>query len=158
MNREERFRYYASREWALLKERVKARSGGICERCGNSPHYATHHLTYVRFGHESLEDLQGVCDPCHEFLSGKSSFDPRISALLIHRFCRVGLKEQSRLQAEEQYRWEAEEQCKAEAEEQQMEEDFYNSRAEELHDSQVASELNLFEVYPGDYGRYGATE
>jgi len=67
MNREERFRYYASREWALLKEHVRERSGGICERCKVNSHQATHHLTYARFGYERLDDLLGVCDPCHEF-------------------------------------------------------------------------------------------
>lgn len=68
--------YLASREWALLKNAVKERSGGICERCGLAPHQQTHHLTYERLGKESLEDLQGVCSSCHEFLSAKSNFDP----------------------------------------------------------------------------------
>lgn len=76
MNKAEKMRYYASREWVLLKEEVRKRSGGKCERCKTGDHDATHHLTYERFGHESLEDLIGICDACHEFLSGKSDFDP----------------------------------------------------------------------------------
>lgn len=76
MTKEERFRYYASREWAVLKEAVKKRSGGKCERCLLFDHDQTHHLTYERFGTEKLEDLQGVCGPCHDFMSGKSDTDP----------------------------------------------------------------------------------
>lgn len=68
--------YLASREWALLKNAVKERSGGICERCGIAPHQQTHHLTYERLGKEILDDLQGVCRGCHEFLSARSDFDP----------------------------------------------------------------------------------
>ncbi len=68
--------YLASREWALLKRQVKARSKGKCERCRYGDHEQTHHLTYARIGHEWLEDLQGVCRECHEFLSGVSDRDP----------------------------------------------------------------------------------
>lgn len=68
--------YLASREWALKKEAVRKRSGGICERCKNAPHQQTHHLTYARIGCELLEDLQGVCRACHEYLSGKTNQDP----------------------------------------------------------------------------------
>lgn len=75
-------RYLASREWALLREAIKKRSGGWCERCmgndedGPREMAATHHLTYERIGHERLEDLLATCGPCHEFLSGKTSGDP----------------------------------------------------------------------------------
>ena len=67
--------YLASREWALLRERVRERSGDCCERC-QGPMQAVHHLTYERVGHERLEDLQAVCNPCHEFLSAKRDDDP----------------------------------------------------------------------------------
>lgn len=80
MNAEERGRYYASREWALLKAEVRKRSDGICERCFLNPYTQTHHLTYLRFGKELLEDLQGLCNGCHEFVSGKSSLDPKLIA------------------------------------------------------------------------------
>lgn len=68
--------YLASREWALKKRAVRERSGGICERCHLAPHQQTHHLTYERIGQEELEDLQGLCNACHEFVSGKSDVDP----------------------------------------------------------------------------------
>lgn len=69
-------RYLASREWALLREAVRRRSRGRCERCPHGRHDETHHLTYERIGHERLEDLLGVCRACHAFLSGKSDVDP----------------------------------------------------------------------------------
>ena len=69
-------KYLASREWAVLKTKVRQRSGGICERCRINPHQETHHVTYERFGRERLEDLQGVCRDCHKFVSNKSDFDP----------------------------------------------------------------------------------
>ncbi len=69
-------RYLASREWALRKEQVLDRSRGFCERCGLAPYESTHHVTYAHIGNEPLEDLLGVCNPCHEFLSAKSDYDP----------------------------------------------------------------------------------
>lgn len=72
--------YLASREWALLKNMVRQRSGGTCERCHRAPHQSTHHKTYARIGHELLEDLLGVCNPCHEWLSRKRDDDPALIA------------------------------------------------------------------------------
>jgi hypothetical protein len=70
--------YLASREWALLKEQVRKRSSGFCERCSVRPYQDTHHLTYERIGNEELDDLLAVCRPCHEYLSGKRKDDPWI--------------------------------------------------------------------------------
>ena len=75
--------YLASREWALLREQVRARNGGRCERCWRAPHEDTHHQTYARVGCERLEDLLGVCRPCHAFLSGRSDVDPIRCAVVI---------------------------------------------------------------------------
>jgi hypothetical protein len=69
-------KYIASREWALKKEAVKDRSGGICERCKANPSSSVHHLSYKNLYNEPLEDLLDVCEYCHEYLSGKSSIDP----------------------------------------------------------------------------------
>lgn len=76
MDKSEYHKYLASREWALLKGKVRARSSGRCERCLVGNHDSTHHLTYERIGKEELGDLQAVCSDCHGFLSGKSDFDP----------------------------------------------------------------------------------
>lgn len=74
------YEYIASREWKLKCRAIKERSGGRCERCKVAPHENTHHLTYQRLGNERLEDLQGLCRPCHEFLSAVTDYDP-LSAL-----------------------------------------------------------------------------
>lgn len=76
MKKAEYQRYLASREWALLKEQVRARSGGKCERCEENEYEQTHHLTYERVGHERLADLQALCAGCHLFISAKSDEDP----------------------------------------------------------------------------------
>ena len=68
--------YLASREWSVLKESVKKRSGGICERCKLNKSNAVHHLTYARKYMERLDDLQDICNPCHEFTHGKREDDP----------------------------------------------------------------------------------
>jgi hypothetical protein len=69
-------RYLASREWSLLREKVRSRSHNRCEHCFNAPQQAVHHLTYERIGDELLTDLMAVCHPCHEWLSGKSELNP----------------------------------------------------------------------------------
>lgn len=68
--------YLCSREWAVLKEQVRKRSGGKCERCKKNEMDACHHLTYERKYKEKLEDLQAICTPCHEFTHSKSDVDP----------------------------------------------------------------------------------
>lgn len=70
--------YLASREWAVLKEQVKSRSGGECEHCNYAPGTQTHHQTYERKYCELLSDLLHVCAPCHEFLSGKTNVNPAV--------------------------------------------------------------------------------
>jgi hypothetical protein len=76
MEKSEYHRYLASRAWMLLRRQVRARSHGMCERCRERPHQETHHLTYERVGDELLEDLLGVCRPCHRYLSAVTDVDP----------------------------------------------------------------------------------
>ncbi|MBN2243859.1 MAG: hypothetical protein JW793_14330 [Acidobacteria bacterium] len=84
-------KYLASREWALLKEQVKQRSQGRCERCLVCEYDSIHHLTYERIGKEDLRDLQAVCRRCHEFLSGKREDDQAISVLFYLAFMATNL-------------------------------------------------------------------
>jgi hypothetical protein len=74
---EKRHAYYASREWGLKKEAVRQRAKGMCERCKVNRMRSVHHLSYARLYDEELEDLQALCEPCHQFTHGKSHFDPR---------------------------------------------------------------------------------
>lgn len=68
-------RYRASREWALKRQAVLRRSGGLCERC-LARATQIHHTTYERIGEERLTDLMAVCAPCHAFVSARSDHDP----------------------------------------------------------------------------------
>jgi hypothetical protein len=79
MNKSEYQKYLTSREWALLKRRVLDRCGGKCERCHFGKYEESHHLTYERIGHESIDDLRGICGKCHRFLSGESDVDPAVN-------------------------------------------------------------------------------
>lgn len=68
--------YLCSREWAEKREAVRERAYGKCERCFIAPMEACHHLTYERKYNESLDDLQAICNECHDFTHGKSDSDP----------------------------------------------------------------------------------
>ncbi len=76
MSSEEYSRYMASREWAVKRQAVRRRSEGICERCHKAPMQSVHHLTYAHIFHEPLDELLGICDACHSFLSGRTKHDP----------------------------------------------------------------------------------
>lgn len=73
--------YLASREWSLKREAVRERSNNECERCWKAPQQAVHHLSYEHIGDEPLDELLAVCNPCHEWLSGKSNDDPAATRL-----------------------------------------------------------------------------
>lgn len=69
-------RYLCSREWAERRKLVLTRSGGKCERCRAADASHVHHLTYARKYRELPEDLQALCEACHEFIHGKRDRDP----------------------------------------------------------------------------------
>jgi hypothetical protein len=81
--RERYQRYLNSREWGVKKEAVRRRAGGVCERCKLNPVDLVHHLTYIRKYDERLEDLQAICQGCHDFIHGRSDHDPRASRPVI---------------------------------------------------------------------------
>jgi len=59
--------YINSTAWKKLCEKVRHRSGNQCERCSQYfTHLKIHHLTYERFQHELLSDLQALCNGCHQ--------------------------------------------------------------------------------------------
>jgi len=65
-SRERRQAYYCSTEWESLRQQVIERSFGYCELCKSEPIYLVHHLTYARLYKEHLDDLQGLCEKCHQ--------------------------------------------------------------------------------------------
>lgn len=79
--------YLCSREWSVLKESVKSRSGGICERCTVNKMDHVHHLTYARKYAEELQDLQACCKQCHDFIHAKSVADPAANRPFIIPWC-----------------------------------------------------------------------
>lgn len=76
-DREKYQAYLCSHEWAKLKTAVHERAGDNCERCGQFPINAVHHLTYARKYAEGLADLAGWCKHCHSFTHEKHWFDPK---------------------------------------------------------------------------------
>lgn len=76
--------YLCSREWSVLKRKVRDRSGGRCERCKVNKHESTHHLTYERKYNERLEDLLGICNDCHAYMHGKSDYDPAVRPPIVN--------------------------------------------------------------------------
>lgn len=65
--REEEYRaYMRSERWRALRRKVIERDGDRCKLCRRSRRkLEVHHLTYVRFGRERLEDLALICQRCH---------------------------------------------------------------------------------------------
>jgi 5-methylcytosine-specific restriction endonuclease McrA len=63
-------RYLQSAVWAVKRERVFERCGGVCESCGEKRAEHVHHKPpYPKvFGLEPLWDLAAVCVPCHKII------------------------------------------------------------------------------------------
>ena len=72
--------YLASAHWSQLKDAVRRRSGGFCERCRVNRGAMVHHLAYPQSRYATTpEHLCHVCTLCHRVLHGKdpgSSEDP----------------------------------------------------------------------------------
>lgn len=72
----ERYKLYLkSRHWFEKKNAVKKRDGFACRICHQKSRQPgqlhVHHLTYDRWGSESLDDLVTLCVPCHKMLHGR---------------------------------------------------------------------------------------
>lgn len=62
--------FLRSAYWRKLRAEVLARDGSCS--CGATVGLQVHHLTYVRFGKELLEDLKAKCDACHRKIHGRA--------------------------------------------------------------------------------------
>ena len=60
--------YLRSEAWALKRREVFDLQGKTCLACGRTKDLHVHHVTYVRLGHESLDDLRVLCHSCHDEL------------------------------------------------------------------------------------------
>lgn len=58
--------YLKSTAWKQKRAMKIASVGGRCERCPGSKKLHCHHRTYKRLGCETMEDLQILCETCHD--------------------------------------------------------------------------------------------
>ncbi|MEE8240127.1 MAG: hypothetical protein V3R16_02565 [Nitrospirales bacterium] len=65
--------YMASPEWKRLRHEILERDGYICQLCEEGA-TEVHHVSYLRFGHESPLDLIAVCRDCNQDQKQKSVF------------------------------------------------------------------------------------
>lgn len=56
--------------WDALRRDVVARAEGLCELCKERRLTQVHHLHYDTLGHETLNDVQGLCGRCHRYCHG----------------------------------------------------------------------------------------
>lgn len=57
--------YLRTPEFAAVRQLVRDRSGGLCERCGDTA-TEPHHVKYCKWGEfDSPENLIDMCNRCH---------------------------------------------------------------------------------------------
>lgn len=64
--------YINSCKWKSTRARKFFTAGRRCEKCGSRKRLVCHHLSYANFGNEPDEDLQVLCEDCHNVLHGGS--------------------------------------------------------------------------------------
>ena len=62
--------YLTTGHWQLLRVAVHDQNDGACSVCGKRDEgswskFHTHHTTYVRKGHEKIDDMLYLCESCH---------------------------------------------------------------------------------------------
>ncbi len=82
MNRPDGYdKYIKSAQWRNICALLKKQAKHLCQNCGRpSPSLSVHHLTYERFGHERMSDLQVLCTPCHDEADEKREAEVRARA------------------------------------------------------------------------------
>lgn len=63
--------YLNSFDWARKREQAFAHHGRKCS-CGRKDMLVVHHLSYINLGDEPMEDLQVLCEDCHNIIHGGS--------------------------------------------------------------------------------------
>lgn len=70
-----------SARWRNIRMAMLKIAGRLCQNCGlPSTTLSVHHLTYDRFGHERMSDLQVLCKGCHEEADEKREAEVRARA------------------------------------------------------------------------------
>jgi len=80
---EKYFRYLNTPDWRAKCAIVRERCNNVCERCHKYQVDEVHHKTYKHIFNEPLEELQGLCAPCHQFVHGNSGIDPLNQSITI---------------------------------------------------------------------------
>lgn len=57
--------YIRSPEWQKFREKAFAALGRICSKCGSGKNLHVHHLHYMTFKRETIQDVAILCEPCH---------------------------------------------------------------------------------------------
>jgi hypothetical protein len=57
--------YLESKEWQEFRQSALCHADFQCERCGDEHNLEIHHKHYETLGHESLNDVEVVCQSCH---------------------------------------------------------------------------------------------
>lgn len=52
--------------WKVIRQKAFERDNKVCQHCHDTEATQVHHLSYENLGHELLEDLMSVCEPCHK--------------------------------------------------------------------------------------------
>lgn len=58
--------YLNSEEWKEKRKEFIELANKECEECGSTKNLQVHHLNYDNIYHESEEDVEVLCDDCHE--------------------------------------------------------------------------------------------
>jgi hypothetical protein len=58
--------YIRSPAWASVRRDILDRAHGQCERCGEHARLSVHHKHYGTLGDEAPDDLEALCDDCHD--------------------------------------------------------------------------------------------
>ena len=71
-----KYLYLQSHEWQDKRKVVLSRAQYKCECCNisNVP-LEVHHITYINFGCDPLDDLTAVCRECHQRIHNKHGYD-----------------------------------------------------------------------------------
>lgn len=66
MNKKKQYKVYLkSKEWKVKRQAAILYYHGRCRKCRSTKNIEVHHKTYRNIFHESLEDLQLLCNKCH---------------------------------------------------------------------------------------------
>ena len=84
--------YMSSPQWYSKREEAFEKWGRVCAcyNCHETQGLQMHHLTYVRFTHERVDDLRPMCKSCHACVSFLWEFrNPTIDKLTLYDFTLV---------------------------------------------------------------------